>query len=48
MVPLLDQTLERVGAVDQVVADKAFHSDDLRRGCQDRDIKPIFNRHSAV
>lgn len=38
--PLLDRTLARVGAVDELVADKAFDGDELRRACVERDVNP--------
>ena len=38
--PMLDRTLERVGAIDEVVADKAFDGDELREACLERDVNP--------
>jgi transposase len=40
LVPMLDRTLQRVGAVDEVVGDKAFDGDDLRCDCVERDVNP--------
>ena len=40
LLPMLDRTLGRVGAVDEVVGDKAFDGDDLRGGCVERDVNP--------
>ena len=40
LVPLLDQTLERVPDVDEVVGDKGFDGDRLREECLDRDVNP--------
>jgi len=38
--PLLRETLARVPVVDELVGDKGFDSDDLRRACLDRDVMP--------
>jgi hypothetical protein len=38
--PLLRETLARIPLVDELVADKGFDSDDLRRACLDRDVMP--------
>jgi transposase len=40
LVPMLDRTLERVPAVDELVGDKAFDGDELREDCLDRDVNP--------
>ena len=40
LVPMLERTLNRVGAVDEVVGDKAFDGDGLRRACVERDANP--------
>jgi len=40
LVPLLDRTLARVGVIDELVADKAFDGDALRRACIERDVNP--------
>jgi transposase len=40
LVPMLDRTLERVPAVDELVGDKAFDGDRLREQCIDRDVSP--------
>ena len=40
LVPMLDRTLERVETVDEVVGDKAFDGDELRRECLERDVNP--------
>ena len=40
LVPLLDRTLARVPAVDEVVGDKGFDGDRLREACLDRDVNP--------
>ncbi len=40
LVPMLDKTLDRVPAVDEVVGDKAFDGDRLREQCLDRDVNP--------
>ena len=40
LVPMLDRTLERVEVIDELVGDKAFDGDDLRRECIDRDVNP--------
>ena len=40
LVPMLDKTLERVPAVDELVGDKGFDGDELRHGCLDRDVNP--------
>ena len=40
LVPLLDRTLGRVGAIDEVVADKGFDGDRLRERCLERDVNP--------
>jgi transposase len=38
--PLLVPMLDRVGAVDEVVGDKAFDGDRLRCDCLERDVDP--------
>jgi transposase len=38
--PLLDRSLQRVGVLDEAVADKAFDSDRLRERCLERDVDP--------
>lgn len=40
LVPLLDRTLKRVGAIDELVGDKAFDGDRLREQCLERDVNP--------
>ena len=40
--PLLDRTLDRVGPVDELVADKAFDGDPQRHACIDRDVCPVI------
>ena len=40
LVPMLESTLGRVGAVDEVVGDKAFDGDELRYACLGRDVHP--------
>lgn len=40
LVPMLDRTLGRVGAIDELVGDKAFDGDELRRACLERDVNP--------
>jgi len=40
LVPLLDRTLARVPAVDEVVGDKAFDGDALRGACLAREVNP--------
>jgi len=40
LVPMLDRTLERVPAIDEVVGDKAFDGDELRAECLNRDVNP--------
>jgi transposase len=40
LVPMLDKTLERVPAVDELVGDKGFDGDRLREECLDRDVNP--------
>ncbi len=40
LVPMLDKTLARVPAVDELVGDKAFDGDELRPECPDRDVNP--------
>ena len=40
--PLLDRTLDRVGPVDELVADKAFDGDPQRHACIDRDVAPVI------
>lgn len=40
LVPLLDATLARTGPIDEVVGDKGFDSDALRRACLDREAMP--------
>ena len=39
--PLLDRTLDRVGPVDELVADRAFDGDPQRHACVDRDVCPV-------
>ena len=39
-VPMLDRTLERVEGIDEMVGDKAFDGDELRRECLERDVNP--------
>jgi len=39
---LLDRTLDRVGPVDELVADKAFDGDPQRHACIDRDVCPVI------
>jgi transposase len=40
LVPLLERALRRVGALDEVVADKGFDGDRLREQCLARDVSP--------
>ena len=40
LVPMLDRTLRRVPAVDEVVGDKGFDGDRLREACLERDVNP--------
>jgi hypothetical protein len=40
LVPLLDRTLGRVGAIDELVGDKGFDGDRLREQCLERDVNP--------
>ena len=40
LVPLLDRTLARVPLIDELVGDKGFDGDALRRACLDRDVNP--------
>jgi len=40
--PLLDRTLDRVGPVDELVADRAFDGDPQRHACIDRDVCPVI------
>ena len=40
LVPLLDQTLERVPVVDELVGDKGFDGDQLRSACWKRGVNP--------
>ena len=40
LVPMLDRTLGRVPVVDEIVGDKGFDGDALRRACIDRDVNP--------
>jgi transposase len=40
LVPVLDQTLDRVPVVDEVVGDKGFDGDQLRCACIDRGVNP--------
>lgn len=40
LVPLLDQTLAKVDGVGEIVGDKGFDGDELRRACIDRDVAP--------
>lgn len=39
-VPLLDQTLRREPAIDELVGDKGFDGDRLREQCLERDVNP--------
>jgi len=40
--PLLARTLDRVGAVDELVADRAFDGDPQRRACVGRDVATVI------
>jgi transposase len=40
LVPMLDRTLDRVADVEEVVGDKGFDGDELRRECVNRDVNP--------
>lgn len=40
LVPLLDKTLDKVEGVGEIVGDKGFDGDALRRACVDRDVAP--------
>jgi transposase len=40
LVPMLDRTLQRVPVIDELVGDKGFDGDELRRACVDRDVNP--------
>lgn len=40
MVPMLDRTLKRVPAIDELVGDKGFDGDQLRMECLERDVNP--------
>lgn len=40
LVPMLDRTLDRVPGVGEIVGDKGFDGDALRRACIDRDVAP--------
>ena len=40
LVPMVDRTLARVPAIDEVVGDKAFDGDALRSECLARDVSP--------
>lgn len=40
LVPMLDRTLDRVEGVGEIVGDKGFDGDALRRACIDRDVSP--------
>lgn len=40
LVPLLDETLERVPEVQEVVGDKGFDGDKLREACLEREVNP--------
>ena len=40
LVPMLDRTLDRVPAVDEVVGDKGFDGDKLREACLAREVCP--------
>jgi transposase len=40
LVPMLDRTLQRVPVIDELVGDKGFDGDELRRACVDRDGNP--------
>jgi len=49
LVPMLDRTLERIPAIDELVGDKGFDGDELRCACIDRDVFPnIPNRSNRV
>jgi transposase len=39
---ILDQTQERIPAIDQVVGDKGFDGEPQRQACQDRGAKPVI------
>jgi transposase len=40
--PLLDRTLDRVGPIDELVADKAFDGDPQRHACVGRDVATVI------
>lgn len=40
--PLLDRTLDRVGPIDELVADRAFDGDPQRHACVERDVCPVI------
>jgi transposase len=40
LVPMLDRTLQRVPVIDELVGDKGFDGDELRRECVERDVNP--------
>ena len=40
LVPLLERTLGRVGAIDELVGDKGLDGDRLREQCLERDVNP--------
>jgi transposase len=40
LVPLLDQTLQRVPVVDELVGDKGFDGDQVRSACLKRGVNP--------
>ena len=40
LVPMLERTLARVAAIDELVGDKAYDGDALRVACLERDVNP--------
>jgi transposase len=44
--PLLDRTLERVGVIDELVADKGFDGDPQRHACIERDVAAVIPNKS--
>ena len=40
--PMLSRTIDRVGAVDEVVGDKGFDGGPQRRACRDRGVTPVI------
>ena len=40
--PMLSRTIDRVGAVDEVVGDKGFDGGPQRRACRDRGAVPVI------